>query len=180
MRTMKKGLCWLLMLSMILSLFAGMAMAAGSPATATPTPTAESDFTFESGKITGYAGSDEDVVIPAKLGGTTVTSIDDGAFICDTSISTIVIPSTVTYIGSYAFDYQYMLTDIYFYGKPVFADDMLDVTATSITFHCRPEYESDFADASRRSSPPSRYTPSPLSCATARHGSRATPAAAAR
>ena len=147
MRTMKKGLCWLLMLSMLLSLFTGMAMAAGSPATATPTPTAESDFTFESGKITGYTGSDEDVVIPAKLGGTTVTSIDDGAFICDTSISTIVIPSTVTYIGSYAFDYQYMLTDIYFYGKPVFADDMLDLTATSITFHCRPEYESDFADA---------------------------------
>ena len=52
MRTMKKGLSWLLMLSMILSLFAGMAMAASAdPTTATPDPTPAEAFTLESGEI---------------------------------------------------------------------------------------------------------------------------------
>ena len=55
---MKKGLCWLLMLSMILSLFAGMAMAADNPATATPIPTDKTAFDMDN-----YAVNDVSVTV---------------------------------------------------------------------------------------------------------------------
>lgn len=120
MRTMKRGLSWLLMLSMILSLFAGLTFAAGvNPAQETPAPTTESAFEFEGGKITQSYDTDKggtDVVIPAAWAdGTPVTSIDGYAF-AYTSITSVVIPSTVKSIGYGAFDGCYSLENVYFYG----------------------------------------------------------------
>ena len=120
MRTMKRGLSWLLMLSMILSLFAGLTFAASvDPAQETPAPTTESAFEFDGGEITGYDVDEggTDVVIPAAwTDGTKVTSIAAGAFAYNTSITSVVIPSTVKSIGYGAFDGCYALANVYFYG----------------------------------------------------------------
>ena len=53
--------------------------------------------------ITSYTGLDENVTIPSKLGGYTVTAIGAEAFENNTEIRTVTIPSTVTYIGGMAF-----------------------------------------------------------------------------
>ena len=120
MRTMKRGLSWLLMLSMILSLFAGLTFAASvNPAQETPAPTTESAFEFDGGMITGYDVDEggTDVVIPAAwTDGTKVTGIAAGAFAYNTSITSVVIPSTVKSIGYGAFDGCYALANVYFYG----------------------------------------------------------------
>ena len=120
---MKKRLMSLLLVcSMILSLFTGLsvtALAAGTgPAAATPTPTVASAFESSNGESTGFDFSVENVVIPASINGVTVTKIGQSAFlytglaikanvICDTG--TIVVPSTVTFVGDYAFGYNELL-----------------------------------------------------------------------
>lgn len=106
----------LLVCSMILSLFTGLsvtALAAGTdPAAATPTPTVASAFEPSNGEITGFDFSVENVVIPASINGVTVTKIGQSAFLytgLDSRISTIVVPSTVTFVGDYAFGYNELL-----------------------------------------------------------------------
>lgn len=151
---MKKGLSWLLTLSMILSLFTGLTVSAGAafdPASETPEPTAKEAFTFENGKITGYTGSDVNVVIPDAIDGVTVYGIDQAAFALDLStdtlIESVVIPSTVTYIGEYAFDYQTMLADIYFYGDcPAMIGEELegDDGPGNATIHYKSTYAANF------------------------------------
>lgn len=120
MRTMKKGLSWLLMLSMILSLFAGLTFAASAdPTTATPDPTPAEAFTLESGEISldsEYKGDLTNVVIPAAIDGETVTAIGVGMFM-SSDVETVVVPSTVGDIGTMAFDECSSLTAIYFYGE---------------------------------------------------------------
>ena len=121
MRTMKKGLSWLLMLSMILSLFAGMALGATvDPKTATPDPTpAEAFKPLADGEIdlnSEYKGDLTNVVIPAAIDGETVTAIGVGMFM-SSDVETVVVPSTVKDIGTMAFDECSSLTAIYFYGE---------------------------------------------------------------
>lgn len=106
----------LLVCSMILLLFTGLsvtALAAGTgPAAATPTPTVASAFEPSNGEITGFDFSVENVVIPASINGVTVTKIGQSAFLytgLDSGISTIVVPSTVTFVGDYAFGYNELL-----------------------------------------------------------------------
>lgn len=59
--------------------------------------------------ITGYSGTDKEVVVPSKIDGKTVTSIspdtDSWAMDCfhDNTFTKITIPATVTDIDSYAF-----------------------------------------------------------------------------
>ena len=140
---MKKRLMSLLLVcSMILSLFTGLSVTALAvdvdPATATPTPTDASAFEFSNGKITGYTGSDANVVIPASIDGTPVTSIGQAAFMSKGGIETVVIPSTVTYIAAYVFDYCSDLTDVYFYGSaPTFDSYFIDDDSLSINIHCK-------------------------------------------
>ena len=64
------------------------------------------------GEITGFDFSVENVVIPASINGVTVTKIGQSAFLytgLDSGISTIVVPSTVTFVGDYAFGYNELL-----------------------------------------------------------------------
>ena len=54
-------------------------------------------------KIDQYAGNDKKYVIPAKIGGKSVTAIDDNAFICCDKLESVTIPNGVTEIGRNAF-----------------------------------------------------------------------------
>ena len=73
----------------------------------TEVPTPDVYFTTETLSdgtlaITGYTGEDEDVVVPAQIGGVQVTKIGNSAFE-RTSITSVVIPEGVTIIGDSAF-----------------------------------------------------------------------------
>ena len=64
------------------------------------------DYTYTleyGGTITGYNGSDTNVVIPSELDGNTVLTIGYGAFKDNTNITSVVIPYTVQTISSYSF-----------------------------------------------------------------------------
>ena len=159
MRTMKKGLSWLLMLSMILSLFTGLTFASSAtPATEVPAPTDEDSLFWETkSKVSGTKSGVTltQIVIPAyRTDGTKVTNIADYAFFSNEIVTSVVVPSTVTYIGSGAFG-ENVVTDIYFYGKcPTFPDNDVggifsfdDSEDREITFHCKSEYADDFSSA---------------------------------
>jgi len=53
--------------------------------------------------ITGYTGSGGALVIPSTIGGLPVTGIGNAAFQSNTSLTSVVIPSSVTSIGAAAF-----------------------------------------------------------------------------
>ena len=53
--------------------------------------------------ISAYSGFDSNLNIPSTLNGLTVSGIDDDAFYNNKNITNVVIPSSVTYIGSRAF-----------------------------------------------------------------------------
>ncbi|MEY8391349.1 hypothetical protein D3Z36_06295 [Lachnospiraceae bacterium] len=53
--------------------------------------------------ITGYTGSDRDVVIPSEISKKQVTSIGDWAFAECSGLTSISIPESVTSIGDSAF-----------------------------------------------------------------------------
>ncbi len=61
-----------------------------------------------------YSG---DIVIPDMLEGYNVSKIDSYAFNNCLGISTITIPSTVTYIDDHAFNYCNNVTDVYYQGS---------------------------------------------------------------
>lgn len=154
---MKKRLVSLLLVcSMILSLFTGLSVTALAanvdPATATPEPTAADAFGFNSsnGQITGYTGNDTFVVIPAAIDGKTVKSIGMSAFDASSmgdciQVNTIVIPSTVTSLNSYAFDEQSNL-HLYFYGEAPYPYSAFE-SMSGVTVHCKEEYKDDFSEA---------------------------------
>ena len=80
----------------------------------------ESDFTYtisdNSVTITGYKGTDPDVIIPDTIEGHPVTVIFARAFL-NTAITSVQIPSTVTGIGPYAFSGCTRLKSVVF-GEP--------------------------------------------------------------
>jgi BspA type Leucine rich repeat region (6 copies) len=62
--------------------------------------------------ITGYAGSNNAVVIPSTINGLPVTGIAPYAFKDNPSLVSVTIPNTVTSIGDYAFYYCNNLTSV--------------------------------------------------------------------
>lgn len=66
--------------------------------------------------ITRYTGSGGVVSIPSQLAGFPVTSIGASAFFL-MSVTSVTVPSSVTSIGSYAFEDDVDLTSIYFEGN---------------------------------------------------------------
>ena len=152
MRTMKKGLSWLLMLSMLLSLFAGLTFAASfDPANTTPEPTPVEAFDFDpddgSIGLTKSGESLSQVVIPAKIDGVEVTSINDGMFYMNSKVEEIVIPSTVSDIGYGAFDGCDSLREIYFYGvAPYGLASTTEDDFSSATIYCKGVNYSSFND----------------------------------
>ncbi len=79
-------------------------------------PTNPEDFTYEiiDGKvtITGYTGSDTEVIIPSTIEGYPVISIGGGAFRNCDSLTSVTIPDSVTSIGNSAFSYCDSLTSV--------------------------------------------------------------------
>ena len=151
MRTMKKGLCWLLMLSMILSLFTGLTFAASTdPSSQTPDPTPAEAFTLEDGEIdlnSDYDGDLTNVVIPAAIDGEAVTGIAMGMFMMNADVETVVVPSTVTSVGTCAFEYMDSLEALYFYGACPY--DLLENNYDldgSVTIYCKEEHADSFSD----------------------------------
>ncbi len=67
-------------------------------------------------KITKYSGSDVQLKIPDQIGGKTVTEIGAGAFKGNSSLTKIVVPNGVQYLGEEAFYNCTNLTDA---GLPV-------------------------------------------------------------
>lgn len=63
------------------------------------------------GMITGYVGTDTVVVIPSKINGTTVETIGHTAFRYS-SVTSVTIPDSVTFISDSAFAYCFNLTNI--------------------------------------------------------------------
>lgn len=69
-----------------------------------------SDFTFQlnydenSYAVTGYKGSEENIVIPAEFLGKPVTILFDKLFAGHPEIKSVVIPDTVTDLGEFLFD----------------------------------------------------------------------------
>ena len=65
-----------------------------------------SDYFFDetTGTITGYRGTDKNLVIPAEINGFAVINIANGAFKDNNKIRSVVMPSTLKSIGDEAFD----------------------------------------------------------------------------
>ena len=83
--------------------------------------------------VSGYNGTPTELVIPAEYEGLPVTAISDFAFYDCSSLTSIVIPDGVTYIGARAFENCHGLSSIYFEGDaPEIGEDaFLYVTATA-------------------------------------------------
>lgn len=62
--------------------------------------------------ITGYSGAGGAVVIPSTLGGFVVGSINAYAMVNNSSITSVIIPNSVTTIGQFAFGYCTSLTSV--------------------------------------------------------------------
>lgn len=85
-----------------------------------PETTSEDSFDYKSTSkgitIVEYIGYEQDVVIPEKINGKKVVAIDDGAFYSAYNVRSVWIPSTVSSIGEYVFDFAYKLEEIQIYG----------------------------------------------------------------
>lgn len=71
--------------------------------TAQETTAATEFFNVSDGVLNGYEGSENSVSIPEEVDSSTVTAIGTGAFMGNTDIKSVSLPSTVTRIGMEAF-----------------------------------------------------------------------------
>lgn len=78
------------------------------------TATPESSFIFDlsTGTVTGFTGSERDIVIPSSIGGVEVKVIGEKAFYSCKGIKSVVIPTVVTKIAISAFAYSTNMTNV--------------------------------------------------------------------
>lgn len=101
----KKMLAWVLSILLIV----GCYLVAGVPkdrVSAADTYTSgDFEYQIEGGyaTITGYVGTNRNIVIPKSLNGYPVNGIGESAFNGNASIISVIIPENVTFIGAHAF-----------------------------------------------------------------------------
>lgn len=82
-----------------------------SSITPSPAPLSEISRIYD-GELDSYYGRDTNVVVPYELDGQKIEKIRSGAFSGNTTITSVTLPGTVTYIGSYAFSSCSNLTSL--------------------------------------------------------------------
>lgn len=79
------------------------------------------DFTYDASEngitITGYYGTETDLTIPGEINGQVVVGINMYAFYANQTITNLVIPESVVYIGDNAFSYSPNLKSVKFLGN---------------------------------------------------------------
>ena len=108
---MKKFLSVFLALSLLLTLCPVFTLNTAAATAADFTYEILEDGTIE---ITGYTGTQTDVIIPNRINSVDVTAVADGAFEGSRTLQYITIPSTVKHIGKRAFYGCLSLEIVYF------------------------------------------------------------------
>jgi len=90
-------------------------------------------------EIIGYTGSGGNVIIPQVINSASVTSIDWNAFQSNKSIISVTFPTSITYIGKYAFESCSNMTAAYFYGDaPSISTESFSAAATGFKIFYSP------------------------------------------
>ena len=108
-KTSKRILPWLLSFITAILLMSGVFVVEASALVS-----GDYEYTVTDGeaKITGYTGTSTEIEIPSEFDGYPVTSIGEGAFRYNKSLTNITVPDSVTYIGNGSFSYCTSLTSI--------------------------------------------------------------------
>ena len=84
-----------------------------------PTPTVPTGLLYSINNgtvtITGYTGSATELEIPSVIGGRSVTTIADRAFAGCTTLEEVMIPESVTSMGTHVFELCYNLREVWLY-----------------------------------------------------------------
>ena len=109
MKTIKKTICFVLILTLALTILPVTAFAASGIVSGN-----YKYVVLDNGnaQIMDYLGSDADVSVPAEIDGYTVTSIGKEAFCEKNSLVSLVIPDTVTHLGEWALSYNNNLKSV--------------------------------------------------------------------
>lgn len=98
------------------------------------------NFTYNIGEngilITGYSGEYSDLIIPNEIDGQAVIGISNGAFSYSSTLESIVIPDSVTYIGDSAFSNCSYLTSARFLGDaPSIGEEVFSNASTEFKIY---------------------------------------------
>lgn len=76
--------------------------------------TTDNQFVVKDGMITGYTGSDKEVIIPAKVGSVSVRGLA-GTFFNNTTVERVILPDTIVTIGDDTFNGCSSLNSVFVY-----------------------------------------------------------------
>lgn len=83
--------------------------------------TADNQFVVKDGMITGYTGSDKEVIIPAKVGSASVRGLA-GTFFNNTTVERVILPDTIVTIGDDTFNGCSSLNSLFVYDPDCVED----------------------------------------------------------
>lgn len=108
---MKKVISVIITFTILVSAFSAGAVVHAASAEKT---SGDYKYTANSGNavITGYTGSEKEVIIPSDLDGNTVTALGEDLFNSNHNIEKVTIPDTITEIGNCAFFYCEKLSKV--------------------------------------------------------------------